>query len=124
MPLRTALILFGLFFGCVLIVLIAWLVDSELFLFFPGRGFRAANRPPTHPLIILALLGVCIALFLFSQTYALSFFTILFCCLLLGSFVGYGAFHWKPSAMQIMLTIAMMAGGAYGWSIQKYYLDD
>lgn len=124
MPLRMALILFGLFVGCVAIVLFAWAIGSEVYLLVPRRWYGAVSRPPTHPCGILILLGVCVALYLYSPRYALLYFTVLLASLLLGSLVGYGVFNWKPTVMQVLLTIAMIAEASYGWTIQDYYLDD
>jgi hypothetical protein len=123
MPLRILLILAGLFVGCVAIVALAWAIGSELYVFVPSR-FRWVGKPPTHPSVVLAMLATCAALFLYSPRYALFFFTALLACLLLGSLVGYGVFAWKPTLMQALLTFAMIAETAYGWTIQDFYLED
>ena len=81
------------------------------------------NHPLTRALFS-GLLVACVALYLYSQRYALIFFTALLGGLLLGSLVGYAVFAWKPTLSQVLLTLAMMAEAAYGWSIQSYYLDD
>jgi hypothetical protein len=54
----------------------------------------------------------------------LIYFTAVLGGLLLGSLVGYGVFAWKPTLMQVLLTLAMIAEASYGWSIQDYYLED
>jgi hypothetical protein len=123
MPLRVVLILVGLFAGCLAIVLFAWAIGSEFYVFIPSR-FRWVGKLPTHPSAVLALLATCAALFLYSPRYALFFFTALLGCLLLGSLVGYGVFAWKPTLMQALLTFAMIAETAYGWTIQDSYLED
>lgn len=124
MPLRTALILFGLFAGCVAIVVIGWAIGSDFYLLVPRRWYGAVARPPTHPCGVLIMLGMCVALYLYSPRYSLLYFTVLLGSLLLGSLVGYSVFDWRPTAMQILLTIAMIAEACYGWSMQNYYLDD
>ena len=126
MPLRMALIFFGFFAGCLAIVLVAWASGSEFYVFVPAsRHFTSiCAKPPTHPSVVLGLLVACVALYLYSQRYALIFFTALLAGLLLGSLVGYAVFAWKPTLSQVLLTLAMMAEAAYGWSIQSYYLDD
>jgi hypothetical protein len=124
MPFRMALILFGLFIGCLAVVLLAWAIGSEFYVFLPSRRFTSIHRPPTHPAGVLLLLGVCVAVYLYSPRHALFFFTALVGGILLGSLVGYGVFDWKPTVMQGFLTIMMIAEAAYGWSIQDYYLDD
>jgi hypothetical protein len=124
MPLRTALILCGLFVVCVAIVVLAWVIGSEFFVFLPRRWLTSIHKPPTHPSVVLALLAACVALYLYSPHYALLYFTALLGCLLLGSLVGYGVFNWNPTLMQVLLTLAMIAEVSYGWSIQNYYLDD
>jgi hypothetical protein len=123
MPLRTALILFGLFTGCLVIVLLAWASGSEFYVFLPSRWFTSIH-PPTHPSVVLILLAACVALYLYSQHYALLFFTALLGGLVLGSLVGYGVFAWTPTVAQLSLTLAMIAEAAYGWTIQNDYLDD
>jgi hypothetical protein len=124
MPLRTVLILLALFLGCVAIVLLAWATGSEFYVFLPRRRIVAIQEPPTHPGIILALLSVCVALYLYSPRYALLFFTGILCCLLLGSLIGYIVFSWHPTLMQIVLTLMMIGEVSYGWSIQGCDLED
>jgi hypothetical protein len=124
MPLRVALILFGLFTGCLAIVCMAWAIGSEFYVFLPSRHIASISRPPTHPCEVLILLAVCVALYLYSPHYALLFFTALLAGLLLGSLVGYGVFAWTPTVPQVLLTLTMIAEAAYGWTIQDYYLDD
>jgi hypothetical protein len=124
MPLRMAVILFGLFVGCVATVLVAWAIGSEFYVLVPTRWLRAVSRPPTHPCGVLVFLAACVALYLYSPRYALLYFTVLLGSVVLGSLVGYGVFNWKPTLMQVLLTLAMTAEAVYGWSIQGYYLDD
>jgi hypothetical protein len=118
------LILLSLFAGCLAIVLLAWMVGSEFYVLLPKRWLTSVRTPPTHPSVVLGLLTTCLVLYLYSPHYALVFFTILLAGLLLGSFVGYGVFAWKPTMPQVLLTLAMVAEVAYGWTIQGYYLDD
>jgi hypothetical protein len=124
MPLRIVLIFAGLFLGCLAIVLLAWAVGSEFYIFIPSFRLRAANKPPDHPFVVLGLLMTCLAVYFYSPTTGLSFFTVLLGGLVLGSIVGYAVFQWTPTVMQIVLTAAMIAEAGYGWSIQNYYLEE
>jgi hypothetical protein len=82
------------------------------------------NKPPTPPFAVLIVLVVCLGLFFFSQRYALILFSAVLGSLMLGSLVGYGVFAWKPTFVQLLLTVAMLAETYFGWNIEKYYLDD
>lgn len=124
MPLRIVLIFSGLFLGCVAVVLLAWAIGSEFYIFIPSFRMRPAHRPPDHPAVVLGLLMTCLALYFYSPTTSLTCFTVLLCGLLLGSIVGYAVFQWRPTVMQILLTVAMIAEATYGWSIQNYYLEE
>ncbi len=123
MPLRMALILYGLFAACLAIVLLAWASGSEFYVLFPSRRITIGARP-THPGVVLGLLAICVALYLYSPHYALVFFTALLGWLLLGSLVGYGVLGRNPTVPQMLLTLTMIAETAYGWTIEDYYLDD
>ena len=82
------------------------------------------NSTPTPPIVVLGLLAVCLPLYFYSPHKALLFFTFLLGCLLLGSLIGCCVFVWKLTMFQVLLTLAMIAEVAYGWSIQSYYIDD
>ncbi|MEN6451303.1 MAG: hypothetical protein ABFC96_12500 [Thermoguttaceae bacterium] len=119
MTLRTALILLSLFVACCAIVLLAWGSGSEFYFFMPALRRHALGTPPTHPLGAMILLVACAALYLYSPHYALIYFSALLGSLILGSVIGYGVFAWKPTAMQLALTVAMIAETCYGWSVQS-----
>ncbi|NLE39694.1 MAG: hypothetical protein GX621_16875 [Pirellulaceae bacterium] len=120
MPIRTAAILSGLFAACLAIAAIAWAIGSEFYLLLPTR----LSPPPHHPLLVLGLLAVCLALFFYSQREALILFSVLLDSLVLGSIVGYAEFDWTPTVMQTLLTVTMIAETIYGWTIETDYLDD
>jgi hypothetical protein len=123
MPIRVALIWFGLFAGCIAVVLIAWASGSEFFMLIPGRYTRGCFKP-LEPVGMLALLALCGGMYLYSQRYALIFLTVLLGGLVLGTLVGCGVFAWKPTVSQFALIAAMFVEMSYGWSIREDYLDD
>ena len=124
MPLRTFVILAGLFGICIAIVVVAWMCGSEFYVFLPSRRITSISTPPTDPIVVLVLLAACLALYLYSQRYALFLFTTLLGGLLLGSLVGYGVYHWAPTIPQILLTLAVLAETVYGWMIQGEVFDE
>lgn len=121
MPLRMVLILVGLFATCIAVVLLAWSAGSQFYVFVPGRRVLP---PPTHPMVVLVFLAVCLALFRYSQHYGLVALSLLLGGLVLGSIIGPWVFAWRPTVPQILLTLAMLGEVAYGWSINNFYLDD
>jgi hypothetical protein len=123
MPIRTVLVLVGLFAACLAIVLIAWAVGSEFYLFLPGRR-HVAPPSPSHPILVLIMLLSCPALFLlYSRHFGLVLFSILLGSLVLGSVVGYFMFAWTPTLVQWLLTVVMGVETAYGWTIHGDYFD-
>jgi hypothetical protein len=123
MPLRMVLTLLGLFGGCLAMALLAWASGSEIYILIPSRRY-ICMPPPTHPSVVLGLLVACLVLYFYLPRYGLLLFTALLGGLLLGSVVGYGVFAWIPTIPQVLLTLAMIAESAYGWTVQDYYLDD
>ena len=123
MPIRVAMILFGLFGGCIAVVLLAWASGSEFFMFLPGRRTHGFLEP-LEPAGMLLFLVLCGGLFLYSQRYALILFTILLGGLVLGTFVGWGVVAWKPTLSQLALIAAMSVEVSYGWTIREDYLNE
>ncbi len=123
MPIRTFLILVGLFIACLAVTLIAWACGSEFYMFLPSRR-HIAVRPPTHPVVVLGLLLGCVPLYLYSQRYALLFFSVLLGGFVLGTIVGCAVFGWTPTVAQALIMLGMGVEAVYGWTIQGDYLDD
>lgn len=122
MPLRVAIILFGLFAACVAIAALAWAYGGQFYLFAPSRW--GLHRPPTHPVVILMYLGLSLGIFFFlSQHYGLVMFTGLPVTLLLGTTVGYLVFAWTPTLVQWLLTFVAGAEAYYGWAMTNEYFD-
>lgn len=121
MPLRTVLILSGLFAFCLAIPVIAWLVGSDFYVLVPAgksRGlWHPINRPPTHPLEPLLLLFACAALWFYLPRYGLGLLAGFTFSIFLGTLVGWGVFQWTPTISQHILSVGLITLLGYGWSI-------
>ena len=127
MPIRVALVLLGLFLVCVAIVVVAWAVGSDFYLFWPSRRsvLRDPYDPRYHPVVVLALLAFCAGVFLlYSQHYGLLLFTIILVGgVLVGAAFAFFLFDRPPTLSQCLLAVAMSAESIYGWTIHDEYLD-
>jgi hypothetical protein len=96
MPTRQLALLLGLFGLCLALVGLAWASGSELFLFVP----TGHSRPPTHPGIILGLLGISPILTFWVRQGGVYVFILITLGILLGSVLGFKGFGWTPSALR------------------------
>ena len=118
MPIRTLIILAGLLAASFLVILIAWLTDSELYIFF-GR-FRVKPPTPTGMVAVLLIGALALGIF-FSQHYGLVMFSAAAAGVALGTIVGPLLFEWLPSVCQYLLTASMLGLVGYGWTQHEYF---
>ncbi len=122
MPLRMILILIGLLAASVGVVLLAWKTGSQLYVFLPAsRLYLHVSKPPTDPLMVLALFVIPVLLYFYSQHFALIAFSCLAGGILAGTVIGFAVYAWTPSVFQHLLSLVMVAAAAYGWTQREYF---
>ncbi len=120
MPLRFVLIAAGLFIACLAVAIVAWMVGSEFYILAPSYR-HMIHRPPTHPIAVVLLFVFIAALYLYSEHYALVFFSCVLGGLALGSLVGFAVFSWTPTWAQWALTAVMSVETVYCWNNRCYF---
>jgi len=127
MPIRQFLILLGLFVICLATIGIAWATGNELYLWWmPLRHwfpYLPPPEPPTHPLVFLLAFGVVGVWQCLVGRGARVGLCIITGFLILGSVIGWFAYHWTPTVCQCLLTVAIVALTIY-YGKQIDYIED